>query len=61
MTCEHSQITRETYYDLSRVECRGCGHHWREAPIRMTAEEYDGAVLMLARFQLEGRDHVRIK
>lgn len=51
MTCGHVPIRKETAWELTRVECSRCGHHWLEASIAMTHEEYDGYLVRLARME----------
>ncbi len=46
MTCSHVPITKQHVDELTLVRC-ACGHHWREAPIRLSTEEYDLWLVLL--------------
>jgi hypothetical protein len=55
MTCQHIRTHKVTYYDCTATNCLDCPVKWREFPIRMTDEEYDSCLLLLAAYLL-GRD-----
>lgn len=52
MTCQHDHTHQELRADHIERACLHCPISWREWSIRMTTEEYDSCLLMLAAYHL---------
>ncbi len=52
MTCQHIHTHQELRADHIERNCLHCQVSWREWPIRMTDQEYDSVLLMLAAYHL---------